>query len=105
MSFRPAPFRHTLLALTMAFAGHAGLAHAEVYQLPSGPLAATLNQIASQAGVTLSIDPALTEGKNSAPVSGDYEAIVRTVRGACYRFDRHADVSIRYASTPSPDFF
>ncbi|MFI8736041.1 TonB-dependent siderophore receptor [Ectopseudomonas toyotomiensis] len=75
MSFRPAPFRHTLLALTIAFAGHAGLARAEVYQLPSGPLAATLNQIASQAGVTLSIDPALTEGKNSAPVSGDYEAI------------------------------
>lgn len=75
MSFRPAPFRHTLLALTIAFAGHAGLAHAEVYQLPSGPLAATLNQIASQAGVTLSIDPALTEGKRSAPVSGDYEAI------------------------------
>ena len=75
MSFRPAPFRHTLLALTIAFAGHAGLAHAEAYQLPAGPLAATLNQIASRAGVTLSIDPALTEGKNSAPVSGDYEAI------------------------------
>ncbi|WP_313116690.1 TonB-dependent siderophore receptor [Ectopseudomonas guguanensis] len=75
MSFRPAPFRHTLLALTIAFAGHAGLAHAEAYQLPAGPLAATLNQIASQAGVTLSIDPALAEGKNSAPVSGDYEAI------------------------------
>ena len=34
-----------------------------------------------------------------------YEDIVRTVRGSGYRFDRHADVSIRYASTPSPDFF
>jgi len=34
-----------------------------------------------------------------------YEDIVRTVRGAGYRFDRHADVSIRYASTPSPDIF
>ncbi|WP_417313300.1 TonB-dependent siderophore receptor [Ectopseudomonas khazarica] len=75
MSFRPAPFRHTLLALTVACAGHVGLAHAEAYQLPAGPLAPTLNQIASQAGVTLSIDPALTEGKRSAPVSGDYEAI------------------------------
>lgn len=75
MSFRPAPFRHTLLALTVACAGHAGLAHAEAYQLPAGPLAPTLNQIASQAGVTLSIDPALTEGKRSAPVSGDYEAL------------------------------
>lgn len=36
---------------------------------------------------------------------GDYEDIVRTVRGVGYRFDRHADVAIRQASTPSPDFF
>jgi DNA-binding winged helix-turn-helix (wHTH) protein len=36
---------------------------------------------------------------------GDYEDIVRTVRGIGYRFDRHADVAIRQASTPSPDFF
>lgn len=36
---------------------------------------------------------------------GGYQDIVRTVRGSGYRFDRHADVSIRYASTPSPDFF
>jgi DNA-binding winged helix-turn-helix (wHTH) protein len=36
---------------------------------------------------------------------GAYEDIVRTVRGAGYRFDRHADVTIRYASTPSPDVF
>jgi len=34
-----------------------------------------------------------------------YEDIVRTVRGVGYRFDRHADVSIRHASTPSPDLF
>lgn len=34
-----------------------------------------------------------------------YEAIVRTVRGVGYRFDRHADVSIRHASTPSPDLY
>ncbi|NYD67397.1 winged helix-turn-helix domain-containing protein [Agromyces atrinae] len=36
---------------------------------------------------------------------GHYEDIVRTVRGVGYRFDRHADVSIRQASTPSPDVF
>ncbi|MGO3886294.1 MAG: winged helix-turn-helix domain-containing protein [Mycetocola sp.] len=36
---------------------------------------------------------------------GNYEEIVRTVRGVGYRFDRHADVTIRYASTPSPDLF
>jgi DNA-binding winged helix-turn-helix (wHTH) protein len=36
---------------------------------------------------------------------GNYEDIVRTVRGIGYRFDRHADVSIRHASAPSPDLF
>jgi DNA-binding winged helix-turn-helix (wHTH) protein len=36
---------------------------------------------------------------------GRYEDVVRTVRGVGYRFDRHADVSIRQASTPSPDLY
>jgi DNA-binding winged helix-turn-helix (wHTH) protein len=36
---------------------------------------------------------------------GRYEDIVRTVRGAGYRFDRHADVSVRQTTTPSPDLF
>ncbi|MDY7541883.1 winged helix-turn-helix domain-containing protein [Cryobacterium breve] len=36
---------------------------------------------------------------------GRYEDIVRTVRGVGYRFDRHADVSIRQSTTPSPDVF
>ncbi|PZF58706.1 winged helix family transcriptional regulator [Curtobacterium sp. MCBD17_034] len=36
---------------------------------------------------------------------GAFEEIVRTVRGVGYRFDRHADVAVRYASTPSPDLF
>lgn len=35
---------------------------------------------------------------------GGYEDIIITVRGVGYRFDRHADVSVRFASTPSPDF-
>ena len=37
---------------------------------------------------------------------GRYEDIVRTVRGIGYRFDRHADVVIRYGhGAPSPDRF
>ena len=37
---------------------------------------------------------------------GRYVDIVRTVRGIGYRFDRHADVVIRYGhGTPSPDRF
>lgn len=36
---------------------------------------------------------------------GQYEDVVRTVRGVGYRYDRHADVSVRHASAPSPDLF
>ena len=36
---------------------------------------------------------------------GEYGEIVRTVRGGGYRFDRHADVVIRYGETASPDRF
>jgi DNA-binding winged helix-turn-helix (wHTH) protein len=37
---------------------------------------------------------------------GRFEDIVRTVRGVGYRFDRHADVVIRFGhGTPSPDRF
>ena len=36
----------------------------------------------------------------------EFTLIVRTVRGVGYRFDRHADVSIRFGhGTPSPDRF
>lgn len=34
---------------------------------------------------------------------GEYAEVVRTVRGTGYRFDRHADVVIRYGEAPSPD--
>ena len=47
---------------------------ARSYTLPAGPLAATLNQIASQAGITLAIDSSLLAGKTSAPVNGTFEA-------------------------------
>jgi DNA-binding winged helix-turn-helix (wHTH) protein len=36
---------------------------------------------------------------------GGYGEVVRTVRGGGYRFDRHADVVIRYGEAPSPDRF
>lgn len=36
---------------------------------------------------------------------GKYQNIIRTVRGAGYRFDRHADVRIVQIGTPSPDSF
>ncbi|MHC8329363.1 TonB-dependent siderophore receptor [Pseudomonas sp. LB1P83] len=44
------------------------------YNLPAAPLASTLNQIASQAGLALSLNPSLAAGKNSAPVKGQFDA-------------------------------
>jgi len=46
------------------------------YNLPAAPLASTLNQIASQAGIALALDPALASGKTSAPVKGEYSGVV-----------------------------
>ncbi|MDF9617192.1 TonB-dependent siderophore receptor [Pseudomonas entomophila] len=45
------------------------------YNLPSAPLASTLNQIASQAGIALALDPALVSGRASAPVNGEYNGV------------------------------
>ncbi|MDI2592393.1 TonB-dependent siderophore receptor [Pseudomonas sp. 681] len=44
------------------------------YDLPAAPLASTLNQIASQAGLALSLNPSLAAGKTSAPVNGQFDA-------------------------------
>ncbi|QBR34268.1 MULTISPECIES: TonB-dependent siderophore receptor [Pseudomonas] len=44
------------------------------YNLPAAPLSTTLNQIASQGGLALSLNPSLAAGKTSAPVSGQYDA-------------------------------
>lgn len=44
------------------------------YNLPAAPLSTTLNQIASQGGLTLSLAPSLAAGKTSAPVNGQYDA-------------------------------
>ncbi|RMN91575.1 TonB-dependent siderophore receptor, partial [Pseudomonas cannabina] len=74
--------RPSLLAVTIAFCSPlvspllmaAQQAGVVAYDLPAAPLATTLNQIASQGGVALSLDPALAAGKTSAPVKGNFDA-------------------------------
>ncbi|KFE50428.1 TonB-dependent siderophore receptor [Pseudomonas syringae] len=44
------------------------------YNLPAGPLSSALNQIASQAGLTLAMDPSLASGRTSSPVQGQFDA-------------------------------
>jgi iron complex outermembrane receptor protein len=43
------------------------------YQIPAGSLSAALNRFAAQAGVSLSVDPALVAGRNTAGLAGDYQ--------------------------------
>ncbi|PYY84399.1 TonB-dependent siderophore receptor [Pseudomonas sp. TKO26] len=75
--------RPSLLAVAIALCAplaSQGLMAAEqassvrAYDLPAAPLASTLNQIASQAGLALSLDPSLAAGKTSAPVKGQFDA-------------------------------
>lgn len=68
-------FRPSLLAAAIVLTSLATHANAQGYQLPAAPLASTLNRIASDAGIVLSIDPALTAGKTAQPVSGDFDAL------------------------------
>ncbi|MCF8980333.1 TonB-dependent siderophore receptor [Pseudomonas syringae] len=63
-----APLASPLLMAAQQAAG------VQAYDLPSAPLATTLNQIASQSGLALSLDPALAAGKSSAPVKGQFDA-------------------------------
>ncbi|MDD0845246.1 TonB-dependent siderophore receptor [Pseudomonas sp. Gutcm_11s] len=64
--------RPSLLAAAITLSSLPTLALAQSYQLPAAPLASTLSRIASEAGIVLSIDPALTSGKTAQPVQGEY---------------------------------
>lgn len=75
--------RPSLLALAIAFGtpltstllvAAEQTSSVRAYNLPAAPLATTLNQIASQAGLALSLNPSLAAGKTSAPVNGQYDA-------------------------------
>jgi iron complex outermembrane receptor protein len=63
----------TPLASTVLIAAEQA-SNVRAYNLPAAPLATTLNQIASQAGLALTLSPALAAGKTSAPVQGQFDA-------------------------------
>lgn len=78
----PRAVRIALFSMTLA-AGHAHhaaiaaaadapAAAAQTYQLPAGPLGRTLSGVAAGAGISLSFDPALTEGLTSPALHGSY---------------------------------
>ena len=75
-------FRPGLLALAIALAAPAPFLHAAPaeqasvrdYRIAAGPLAGTLNRIAAQAGLVLTLDPALAEGRSAHAVQGRFDA-------------------------------
>jgi iron complex outermembrane receptor protein len=96
-------FRPGLLAAAISLASVCTHALADSYQLPAAPLASTLTQIASQAGIVLSIDPALTANKQSAPVAGDYdalEALHQALRGSGLQLQQNSAGSYNLALVP-----
>ena len=73
------------------------------YNLPAAPLASTLNQIASQAGLALSLNPSLAAGKISAPVKGQYDAasaLREALRGAGLQLEQSSAGTYSLAAIP-----
>lgn len=102
--------RPSLMALAIALsiplaspALHAAEQSQLAYDLPSAPLATTLNQIASQAGIALVIDPALVSGRTAAPVKGQYDALgalQAALRGSGLQLQQSSVGSYSLVATP-----
>lgn len=74
------------------------------YEVPAGSLSAALNRFAGQAGVNLSVDPALVSGRNSAGLSGDFaveEGFSRLLQGSGLQLVPVAAQS--YTLIPAPE--
>lgn len=96
---------HTLRAalvvlpvLAVLHPGHAlaqpSASSARDYAVDAGPLASALTQLASQAGILLSVDASLTSGLSSPGVKGRFtltEALAAVVRGSGLRVVRTGD--------------
>ena len=73
------------------------------YNLPSAPLASTLNQIASQAGLALSLNPSLAAGKTSAPVKGQFDptgALREALRGTGLQLEQSSAGTFSLVAVP-----
>ncbi|MEK0361209.1 TonB-dependent siderophore receptor [Pseudomonas sp. CBC3] len=108
-------FRPSLLAIAIAFAPSPLLAQSAVdgavvrdetrdYSLPTAPLATTLNRIAAEAGLVLSIDPALTRDRMAEPVQGRFDsqgALREALRGTGLELRQSAAGSYSLQRTPA----
>ncbi|WP_309565749.1 TonB-dependent siderophore receptor [Methylobacillus flagellatus] len=83
---KPHPFKRSTIALLlqaslatgalmpmhMTYAAEATAAEAKIYAIAAGPLGAALSTFATQAGVLLSFDPVVTQGKTTTGLNGSY---------------------------------
>ncbi|MBD8186088.1 TonB-dependent receptor [Pseudomonas viridiflava] len=89
--YRLRPLLHFSLLLTLSSSplfisnSWAETSGRRVYEVPAGSLSAALTRFAGLAGVNLSVDPALVNGRNSAGLSGDFaveEGFARLLQGS-----------------------
>ncbi|WP_249675228.1 TonB-dependent receptor [Pseudomonas abieticivorans] len=74
------------------------------YQVPAGSLGAALTRFAGLAGVSLSVDPALVSGRNSAGLTGEYgvqEGFARLLQGSGLQLQPVGEQA--FTLTPVPD--
>lgn len=109
MPRQPQTFARLALAVALAttpmFAATARAAQAQQqFAIPAGALDQALNRFASQAGVLLSVDAALTTGKRSPGLQGYFpteDALARLLAGTGLQASRQADGS--YLLEPAKD--
>ncbi|QHF03477.1 TonB-dependent siderophore receptor [Pseudomonas asturiensis] len=89
--YRLRPLLHFSLLLTLSSSAlfipnsWAETSGRRAYEVPAGSLSAALTRFAGLAGVNLSVDPALVNGRNSAGLSGDFaveEGFARLLQGS-----------------------
>ncbi|WP_447802545.1 TonB-dependent siderophore receptor [Pseudomonas serbica] len=105
------PWSHSLsVAVALATLAGPGLSQAQAqtlpFDLPAGPLASTLNAIASQSGQIISLEPALVQGKQAPAVKGQMsaeEAMQRALTGSGLqlRVTAQGNFSVEPAATDS----
>lgn len=106
----PGAIRAALLSLALASAA-SPMAHAATpqpldshtsrnYQIAPGPLGATLSRFAVEAGIALSFQPALTDGRSSPGLAGNYsvsQAIEQLLQGSGLELQARSDGSFTLA--------
>jgi len=84
---RPRPWMHLgfTLSLLLSTPAWADDLARRAYEVPAGSLGAALTRFADQAGVSLSLDPALLDGRQSTGLSGSYsvaEGFMQLLQGS-----------------------